>query len=68
MKIVGRKIVADAEVIDMRTGADGTEYATAGEAMRAQDEYLREHVPIITVSGDTLIIETGFTDGNEVSY
>lgn len=36
MKIVGRKVVANAEVEDIRLAEDGTEYGDAGQSVRAQ--------------------------------
>lgn len=40
MKIVGRKITANTEIEDVRIGADGTEYNSAGQAVRAQVQNL----------------------------
>ena len=47
MKVVGRKITANTEVEDIRTGADGTEYASAGQAVRAQVNDLESAIPAI---------------------
>ena len=43
-KIVGRKLVSDAEIVDLRTGADGVVYQTAGAAVRAQIEALEDQI------------------------
>lgn len=43
-KIVGRKRVTNSEVIDLRTGEDGTTYASAGNAVRSQVAALKTSV------------------------
>lgn len=56
----------------IKTGYDGTQYTTAGEAVRQQINDL--HVAIeqesidIHTSDSTLVINTNVTDANEVSY
>lgn len=47
MKVVGRKITANTEIEDVRIGADGTEYASAGQAVRAQVSDLKSAIPVI---------------------
>ena len=47
MKIVGRKITANTEIGDVRIGADGTEYASAGQAVRAQVTALESEIPAV---------------------
>lgn len=43
-KVVGRKIVANAEVADIRIGVDGTVYETAGDAVRSQVSELKKKI------------------------
>ena len=47
MKVVGRKITANTELEDVRIGADGTEYASAGQAVRAQVTALESAIPAV---------------------
>lgn len=47
-KVVGRKITNNAEVADIRTGADGTTYPTAGDAVRGQVTQLKDALTKIT--------------------
>lgn len=47
MKVVGRKITANTEIEDVRIGADGTEYASAGQAVRAQVTALESAIPAV---------------------
>lgn len=47
MKIVGRKITANTEIEDVRIGADGTEYNSAGQAVRAQVTALESAIPAV---------------------
>lgn len=51
-KIVGRKLVADAELVDARVGVDGTVYQTVGAAIRGQ---------INDVAGGTVELDTTLT-------
>ena len=53
MKVVGRKITANTEIEDVRIGADGTEYASAGQAVRAQVNDLYDAIPAIDDGLDT---------------
>lgn len=49
---------ADAELVDIRIGADGNEYDTAGNAVRGQISNLRKDVNDICVAADGTVYET----------
>ena len=63
MKIVGRKITANTEIEDVRIGADGTEYASAGQAVRAQVSDLESAIPAIDT---TLSVAGAAADAKKV--
>lgn len=49
-KVVGRKLVENAEVADIRVGADGTVYQSAGAAVRGQITGVKAQIPLIDAS------------------
>lgn len=57
IKVVGRKYVENLEVTDIRIGADGTTYQSAGDAVRNQIQQVKA-----SVEGTTLIF--GDTNGD----
>jgi glycerophosphoryl diester phosphodiesterase len=50
MKIVGRKMVENAEVADIRVGENGTTYQTAGAAVRGQFTEVKAQIPGVDAS------------------
>lgn len=49
-KVVGRKLVENAEVADIRVGENGTTYQTAGAAVRGQFSAVKAQIPLIDAS------------------
>ena len=63
LKVIGRKLTDDAEVLDIRVGADGVTYQTAGTAVRSQIQDLSNRVKNLEESGGGT-----FVNGDEVNY
>ena len=58
-KVVGRKMTTNAEVEDIRTGYDGTEYLSAGTAVRTQVGNLNNEInDLISVIGSVETVDT----------
>lgn len=56
-KVVGRKVITNAEVEDLRVGADGVTYSDAGTAVRTQLNNKMDKDPD-AVSGDIAVFDT----------
>lgn len=49
-RVIGRKMVQNAELIDIRVGENGTTYQTAGAAVRGQFSAVKAQIPLIDAS------------------
>ena len=54
----------DAELIDARIGADGTKYASAGDAMRGQVEQLNENLDYLKVNEINELLKNNYVEIN----
>jgi len=57
----------DSEVFDIRTGADGTTYGSAGEAVRRQIEDIISKMPAAPEVNGTYILQCN-VNNNEITY
>lgn len=56
-----------AEVVGIRTGADGTVYASAGEAVRGQIENIINRLPIAPETNGAYVLQCN-VNNNEITY
>lgn len=49
-RVIGRKMVQNAELVDIRVGENGTTYQTAGAAVRGQFSAVKAQIPLIDAS------------------
>ena len=66
-RVVGRKLVEDAELVDLRVGADGVTYATAGEAVRTQITNVKDSLDKLSVDVSTENIIDGAVTTPKIS-
>jgi len=69
-KVVGRKIINNAEVSDIRVGNDGTQYASAGQAVRGQVGDLTDSIASLSLgveNGKLYIYVNGRKQGTGIS-